>query len=58
MDRNETLCERRGGEGARRISWLNELVVAVQEVLQDVFFDDRRRGIEQMERNVPVQPEE
>jgi hypothetical protein len=58
MDRNETLCERRGGEGARRISWLNELVVAVQEVLQDVFFDDKRRGTKQMERNVPVQAAE
>lgn len=42
MHREETLCERRGGEGVRRVTWLNELVVAVQELLEEVFTDKIR----------------
>jgi hypothetical protein len=45
MGRKETLCERRGGEGARRVTWLNELVVAVQEVV-DVFTDKIREVVD------------
>jgi len=41
MGCEETLCERRAGEGVRRVIWLNELV-AVQEVLGDIFTDKIR----------------